>query len=60
MRRTEEFGLNATMEHIWHNPAGAVERGPDYLRLANALSALYPKASEEKRLLDAMLLAVPR
>ncbi|MGF1614850.1 MAG: hypothetical protein ACFCVA_13335 [Gammaproteobacteria bacterium] len=28
--------------------------------LANALSALYPKGSEEKRLLDAMLLAVPR
>jgi hypothetical protein len=27
------------------------------LRLANALSALYPKESEEKRLLDAMLLA---
>ena len=36
-----------------------VERGPDFLRLANALSALYPKGSEEKRLLDAMLLAVP-
>lgn len=36
------------------------ERGPDFLRLANALSALYPKESEEKRLLDAMLLAVPR
>jgi hypothetical protein len=36
------------------------ERGPDFLRLANALSALYPKVSEEKRLLDAMLLAVPR
>ena len=36
------------------------ERGPDFLRLANALSALYPKTSEEKRLLDAMLLAVPR
>jgi len=36
------------------------ERGPDFLRLANALSALYPKGSEEKRLLDAMLLAVPR
>ena len=35
-------------------------RGPDFLRLANALSALYPKHSEEKRLLDAMLLAVPR
>jgi adenine-specific DNA methylase len=37
-----------------------VERGPEFLRLANALSALYPTDSEEKRLLDAMLLAVPR
>jgi len=37
-----------------------MERGPEFLRLANALSALYPKGSEEKRLLDAMLLAVPR
>jgi hypothetical protein len=36
------------------------ERGPEFLRLANALSALYPKDSEEKRLLDAMLLVVPR
>src|SRR5439155_9129084 len=36
------------------------QRGPDFLRLANALSALYPKESEEKRLLDAMLLAVRR
>lgn len=36
------------------------DRSPDFLRLANALSALYPKTSEEKRLLDAMLLAVPR
>lgn len=36
------------------------DRGPDFLRLANALSALYPKDSEEKRLLDAMLLAMPR
>ena len=35
-------------------------RGPDFLRLANALSALYPRVSREKRLLDAMLLAVPR
>jgi hypothetical protein len=33
------------------------KRGPEFLRLANALSALYPKGSEEKRLLDAMLLA---
>ena len=35
-------------------------RGPEFLHLANALSALYPRGSEEKRLLDAMLLAVPR
>jgi adenine-specific DNA methylase len=37
-----------------------VDRSPDFLRLANALSALYPAGSDEKRLLDAMLLAVPR
>jgi hypothetical protein len=36
------------------------DRGSDFLRLANALSALYPKRSDEKRLLDAMLLAMPR
>jgi putative DNA methylase len=36
------------------------ERGSDFLRLANALSALYPKGSEERRLLEAMLVAVPR
>ena len=35
------------------------DRGPDFLRLANALSALYPRGSQEKRLLDAMLLVVP-
>ena len=36
------------------------ERGPAFERLANALSALYHPASGEKRLLDAMLLAMPR
>ena len=36
------------------------DRSPDFLRLANGLSALYPRESEEKRLLDAMLLAVPK
>ncbi|MCY3788286.1 MAG: DUF1156 domain-containing protein [Gemmatimonadetes bacterium] len=36
------------------------DRGPDFLRLANALSALYPRSGQEKRLLDAMLLAAPR
>ncbi len=37
-----------------------IDRGSDFMRLANALSALYPVGSDEKRLLDAMLLAVPR
>ena len=36
------------------------DRGPEFLRLANALSALYPQDCNEKRLLDAMLLAAPR
>ena len=36
------------------------DRGPEFLRLANALSALYPRGSQEKRLVDAMLLAVPK
>jgi len=35
-------------------------RSPDFFRLANALSALYPNTSEEKRLIDAVLAAVPR
>ena len=37
-----------------------LDRGPEFLRLANALSALYPKGSEEKWLFDGMLLAVSR
>ncbi|MGH9393772.1 MAG: hypothetical protein ACRD1E_06345, partial [Terriglobales bacterium] len=36
------------------------KRGPDFLRLANALTALYPRASAEKRLLDAVLLVAPK
>ena len=36
------------------------DRGPDFMRLANALSPLYPEGSEEKRLLNAMVLAAPR
>jgi adenine-specific DNA methylase len=36
------------------------DRGPDFMRLANALAALYPKGTEEKRLLEAMLQAAPR
>lgn len=40
--------------------AAEQDRSTEFLRLSNALSALYPRDSEEKRLLDAMLLAVPR
>jgi hypothetical protein len=53
------FVLNVQRGYI----SGAESRtgpGPDFLRLANSLSALYPKGSDEKRLLDAMLLAAPR
>jgi len=35
-------------------------RGPFFLRLANALAALYPDGTDERRLVQAMLLAVPR
>lgn len=37
-----------------------LKRGPQFSLLANALSALYPKESEEKRLLDAVLLVATR
>ena len=36
------------------------ERGTDSLRVVSALSVPYLRASEEKLLLDAMLLAEPR
>ena len=36
------------------------DRCPDIMRLATALSAVYPQGCNEKRLLDAKLLAVPR
>jgi hypothetical protein len=37
-----------------------LDRSLAFLRLANAPSALYPRDTDEKRLLDAALLAVPR
>jgi len=36
------------------------DHSPDCLHLANVLSVLYPEKREQKRLLDAMLPAVPR
>jgi putative DNA methylase len=52
--------LRARRESIYGRRSA--NQGPplDLMRLANALSTLYPRESEEKRLLDAMLLAVPR
>jgi putative DNA methylase len=53
LQRGGQARLRALLKH-------EMQRGPDFLRLANALSRLYPKDSDEKRLLDAMLLAVPK
>lgn len=36
------------------------DRGPEFMRLANSLSALYPRDSEEKRWLDALLVNTKR
>jgi hypothetical protein len=43
----------------WYKVAHRARKS-DLPRLASAFSAPYQKGSEEKRLLDAMLLAVPR
>jgi uncharacterized protein (DUF433 family) len=52
--------LHAGYARLFESFAKAeLDRGPDFGRLANALSALYNE-SEEKRLLDAVLLTVPR
>jgi len=40
--------------------AAEEKRGQDFRRLANALAALYPRGSEERRLLEALLLAMGR
>jgi putative DNA methylase len=40
--------------------AAEQEHGPDFGRLADALIALYPQGCEERRLLEAMRLAMPR
>jgi hypothetical protein len=54
-------GQRARYEHrVYCLLKAEQERGLEFLRLGNALSALYPKDSEEKRLLAAMLLAMPK
>lgn len=54
------LAIHRALEEDIRTHRQARPRGPSFLSLANALSALYPKGSEEKRLLDAMLLAMPR
>jgi hypothetical protein len=41
-------------------PRSGIDRGPDFLHLANTLAVLYPGGREERRLVEDMLLAVPR
>jgi hypothetical protein len=36
------------------------KRGSEFEKLANALAALYPRETEERRLVEAMLLAMPK
>ena len=55
--RVQASGHSHALRHLLK--AGQ-ERGSDFFRFANALSAPYPSPSEEKRLLDAMLPAAPR
>jgi hypothetical protein len=40
--------------------AAEQQRGPDFFRLSQSLIPLYPEGHEERRLLEAMLLAMPR
>jgi putative DNA methylase len=40
--------------------AAEQQRGPDFFRLSQCLIPLYPEGHEERRLLEAMLLAAPR
>ena len=49
-------GQSATLREFL---ADEIRRAPQFLRLANALSALYPEGSDEERVIDAVLLAVP-
>ncbi|EQD71196.1 hypothetical protein B1B_04592, partial [mine drainage metagenome] len=35
------------------------KRGPEFERLARSLTALYPKDSEERRLVEALALVIP-
>ncbi|MDG6913163.1 MAG: DUF1156 domain-containing protein [Nitrososphaerota archaeon] len=39
---------------------GEKKRGPEFERLVRSLSALYPKESEERRLVEAIALVIPR
>ena len=51
----QKSGQTTELRNLLHEEN---ERSTDFLRLANALSALYPRESEEKRLIDAVLLNI--
>ena len=53
----QKYGKTAGLRNLMERE---ITRGPSFLRLANSLSALYPRNSEEKRLVDAVLLASRR
>ena len=53
----QKYGRTASLRNLMERE---IARGPRFLRLANSLSALYPRDSEEKRLIDALLLASRR
>ena len=59
-RARRERGRNGLAGALRAPIASEQDRGPDFLRLSNALPALYPRGAREKRLLDAMLPAAPR
>jgi putative DNA methylase len=40
--------------------AAEQQRGPDFFRLSQSLIPLYPEGHEERRLLEAIILAMPR
>ena len=60
IERSSLFQASGHSQALRHLLKAEQERGSGFFRFANALSALYPSPSEEKRLLDAMLLAAPR
>lgn len=54
-----KVSLNELELHIYAIGAGSSHRSPNFVHRSNDLLAHYPKNLEEKRLLGAMIIAVP-